>query len=172
MVILDDVWSLENLEKWLFEGVGYKTLVTSRDHSTIPKMNSIHLYELPLLDDGDALPLSFMNLHCWMMVMLYPFSAFGQKSIPSTTKVDSFVRIFLDLNVRNDGDALSLFCFWDFRQKSIPSTTNRLTLILWLGDCQMNAPMYLEFYIVNLTLKYGREFENLDKYISPFSKYD
>nr|AAY78890.1 CC-NBS-LRR resistance-like protein [Pinus lambertiana] len=71
LVILDDVWSRANLEKLLFEGVGYKTLVTTRDRSTIPKMTSTQLYELPLLDDGDAL-----SLFC--------FWAFGQKSIPST----------------------------------------------------------------------------------------
>jgi hypothetical protein len=70
LVVLDDVWSKANLEKLLFEGEGYKTLVTTRDRSTIGTTTSTRLYELPLLDDADALP-------------LFCFWAFGQKSIPS-----------------------------------------------------------------------------------------
>jgi hypothetical protein len=61
LVVLDDVWSRANLEKLLFEGEGYKTLVTTRDRSTIPTTTSTR----------------FMNCHCWMMLMLCPFSAFG-----------------------------------------------------------------------------------------------
>eukprot|EP00253_Pinus_taeda_P002508 PITA_02508 len=71
LVVLDDVWSRVDLEKVLFEGEGYKTLVTTRDCSTIPKTPSTQLYQLPLLDDTDAL-----SLFC--------FWAFGQRSIPST----------------------------------------------------------------------------------------
>ena len=71
LVVLDDVWSRANLEKLLFKGEGYKTLVTTRDHSTIPKETCTQLYEIPLLDDADAL-----SLFC--------FWAFGQRPIPST----------------------------------------------------------------------------------------
>jgi len=71
LVVLDDVWSRANLEKLLFEGEGYKTLVTTRDRSTIPRTTFTRIYELPLLDDADALP-------------LFCFWAFGQRSIPST----------------------------------------------------------------------------------------
>jgi hypothetical protein len=70
LVVLDDVWSRANLENLLFEGQGYKTLVTTRDRSTIPTATSTQLYELPLLDDSDAL-----SLFC--------FWAFGQRSIPN-----------------------------------------------------------------------------------------
>jgi len=71
LVVLDDVWSRANLENLLFDGIGYKTLVTTRDRSIIPKTTSTQLYELPLLNDTDAL-----SLFC--------FWAFGQRSIPST----------------------------------------------------------------------------------------
>uniref|UniRef100_A0A0D6QS12 NB-ARC domain-containing protein n=1 Tax=Araucaria cunninghamii TaxID=56994 RepID=A0A0D6QS12_ARACU len=71
LVILDDVWSRANLEKLIFQGPGYKTLVTTRDSSTIPKDSSTRLYQLPLLGEDDAL-----SLFC--------FWAFGQTSIPST----------------------------------------------------------------------------------------
>lgn len=70
LVVLDDVWSMAILEKLSFTGEGYKTLVTTRDRSIIRTTTSTRLYELPLLDDADALP-------------LFCFWAFGQKSIPS-----------------------------------------------------------------------------------------
>eukprot|EP00253_Pinus_taeda_P001876 PITA_01876 len=70
LVVLDDAWSMAILEKLLFEGEGYKTLVTTRDRSIIRTTRSTRLYELPLLDDADAL-------------LLFCFWAFGQKSIPS-----------------------------------------------------------------------------------------
>jgi len=70
LVVLDDVLSRSNLEKLLFEGEGHKTLVTTRDRYTIPRETFTQLYELPLLDDVDAL-----SLFC--------FWAFGQRSIPS-----------------------------------------------------------------------------------------
>eukprot|EP00253_Pinus_taeda_P021724 PITA_21724 len=70
LVVLDDVWSMAILEKLLFEAEGYKTLVTTRDRSIIRTTTSTRLYDLPLLDDADALP-------------LFCFWAFGQKSIPS-----------------------------------------------------------------------------------------
>uniref|UniRef100_A0A0C9QVS4 TSA: Wollemia nobilis Ref_Wollemi_Transcript_5240_2751 transcribed RNA sequence n=1 Tax=Wollemia nobilis TaxID=56998 RepID=A0A0C9QVS4_9CONI len=71
LVILDDVWSRTNLEKLLFEGPGYKTLVTTRDSSTIPRDSSTRVYQLPFLAEDDAL-----SLFC--------FWAFGETSIPST----------------------------------------------------------------------------------------
>uniref|UniRef100_A0A0D6QU60 Uncharacterized protein n=1 Tax=Araucaria cunninghamii TaxID=56994 RepID=A0A0D6QU60_ARACU len=71
LVILDDIWSRTNLEKLLFEGPGYKTLVTTRDRSTIPMNSSTRVYQLPFLGEDDA-----FSLFClW---------AFGETSIPST----------------------------------------------------------------------------------------
>jgi len=58
------------LEKLSFTGEGYNTLVTTQDHSIIRTTTSTKIYELPLLDDADALP-------------LFCFWAFGQKYIPS-----------------------------------------------------------------------------------------
>ncbi|GLJ19961.1 hypothetical protein SUGI_0361980 [Cryptomeria japonica] len=75
LVILDDVWSRTNLENFLFEGPGYKTLVTTRDNSTIPTSPTTQLYQLPLLCPEDAL-----SLFC--------FWAFGQPSIPSTVNAN------------------------------------------------------------------------------------
>ena len=71
LVVLDDVWSRANLENLLFKGEGYKSIVTTRDCSTIPRTTVTWLYELPLLDDADAL-----SLFC--------FWAFGERSIPNT----------------------------------------------------------------------------------------
>uniref|UniRef100_A0A0D6QXE6 NB-ARC domain-containing protein n=1 Tax=Araucaria cunninghamii TaxID=56994 RepID=A0A0D6QXE6_ARACU len=70
LVVLDDVWSRAALDILLFEGPGYKTLVTTRDSSTIPKNPSTRLYQLPLLEPDDAL-----SLFC--------FWAFGQTTIPN-----------------------------------------------------------------------------------------
>ncbi|KAH9319578.1 hypothetical protein KI387_021347, partial [Taxus chinensis] len=70
LLILDDVWSRANLEKLLFEGPVYKTLITTRDSSTIPRNPSVRLYQLSLLGQEDAL-----SLFC--------FWAFGQTSIPA-----------------------------------------------------------------------------------------
>ncbi|XP_057873854.1 probable disease resistance protein At4g33300 [Cryptomeria japonica] len=75
LVILDDVWSRTNLENLLFEAPGYKTLVTTRDNSTIPTTPTTQLYLLPLLCPEDAL-----SLFC--------FWAFGQTSIPSTVNAN------------------------------------------------------------------------------------
>ncbi|GLJ20373.1 hypothetical protein SUGI_0370170 [Cryptomeria japonica] len=71
LVILDDVWSRQNFEDLLFEGPGYKTLVTTRDNSTIPTTPTTQLYQLPSLCPENAL-----SLFC--------FWAFGQPSIPGT----------------------------------------------------------------------------------------
>ncbi|GLJ19785.1 hypothetical protein SUGI_1523180 [Cryptomeria japonica] len=43
LVILDDVWSRINLENLLLEGPGYKTVVTTRDSSTIPTTETTRL---------------------------------------------------------------------------------------------------------------------------------
>eukprot|EP01018_Ginkgo_biloba_P004416 Gb_41056 [translate_table: standard] len=75
LVVLDDVWSRSNLEKLLFEAEGYKTLITTRQDSTIPKRSSTRLYDLPLLQNDYAL-----SLFC--------FWAFGQTSIPKTEDED------------------------------------------------------------------------------------
>ena len=55
LVVLDDVWSRSDLENLLFEGEGYKTLVTNRDCSTIPKEIFTRPYEIPLLEDVEHL---------------------------------------------------------------------------------------------------------------------
>ena len=41
LVILDDVWSGEDLKELLFEGPAYKTLITTKDKSIIYKSLSI-----------------------------------------------------------------------------------------------------------------------------------
>jgi len=82
LVVLDDVWSKENLEILLFEREGYKTLVTTRDCSTILRTTSTRLYELPLLDHVDAL-----SLFC--------FWAFGQRSIPSNVDEQLVKQVYL-----------------------------------------------------------------------------
>eukprot|EP01018_Ginkgo_biloba_P004421 Gb_41060 [translate_table: standard] len=71
LVVLDDVWSQFKLEKLLFEGEGYKTLVTTRYDNTIPRKPCTRLYSLPLMQEADAL-----SLFC--------FWAFGEASIPKT----------------------------------------------------------------------------------------
>ncbi|XP_059074900.1 disease resistance protein ADR1-like [Cryptomeria japonica] len=80
LVVLDDVWSRANLEKLLFEARGYKTLVTTRDGSIIPRNPYTRLYQLPLLNKEDAL-----SLFC--------LSAFGQTSIPSTTDANLVIEV-------------------------------------------------------------------------------
>ncbi|GLJ19880.1 hypothetical protein SUGI_0360280 [Cryptomeria japonica] len=80
LVVLDDVWSRANLEKLLFEAPGYKTLVTTRDGSTIPRKPYTRLYQLPLLNKEDAL-----SLFC--------LSAFGQTSIPSTADANLVIEV-------------------------------------------------------------------------------
>ena len=82
LVVLDDVWSRTDLEKVLFEGEGYKTLVTTRDCSTIPKTHCTELYQLPLLDDANAL-----SLFC--------FWAFRQRSIPCTAAENLVKQVYL-----------------------------------------------------------------------------
>ncbi|XP_057843948.2 probable disease resistance protein At4g33300 [Cryptomeria japonica] len=91
LIILDDVWSSENLEELLFEGLAYKTLITSRDKSTIPRTPSSQLYQLPLLGTEDAL-----SLLC--------FWAFGQTSIPS----DVDINLIKEVQAECDGLPLAL----------------------------------------------------------------
>jgi len=75
LVVLDDVWSTSNLEQLLFEAKGYKTIITTRQDSTIRITDSTRLYNIPLLEDANAL-----SLFCsW---------AFGQNSIPTIEKED------------------------------------------------------------------------------------
>uniref|UniRef100_A0A0C9RGS0 TSA: Wollemia nobilis Ref_Wollemi_Transcript_25735_2823 transcribed RNA sequence n=1 Tax=Wollemia nobilis TaxID=56998 RepID=A0A0C9RGS0_9CONI len=69
LVVLDDVWSSSNLEDFLFEAEGYKTIITTRQNYTVPIKQSTRFYELPMLQKTDAL-----SLFC--------FWAFGQPSIP------------------------------------------------------------------------------------------
>lgn len=74
LVVLDDVWFTSNLESLLFETKGYKTLITTRQDSTIPITDSTrHLYKVEMLDEANAL-----SLFC--------FWAFRQTSIPTTAK--------------------------------------------------------------------------------------
>ncbi|GLJ19969.1 hypothetical protein SUGI_0362130 [Cryptomeria japonica] len=75
LLILDDVWSRVDLEYLLFDGPGFKTVITTTDNSIIPTTLSAQLYQLPLLCKEDAL-----SLFC--------FWAFGQASIPSTANAN------------------------------------------------------------------------------------
>ncbi|GLJ19976.1 hypothetical protein SUGI_0362230 [Cryptomeria japonica] len=75
LVILDDVRSRGDLEYLLFERPGFKTLIKTRDNSTIPATLSTRVYQLPLLCQEDAL-----SLFC--------FCAFGQTSIPSNANTN------------------------------------------------------------------------------------
>lgn len=75
LVVLDDVWSISNLEHLLFEAKGYKTIITTRQDSTIPITDGTRFYNMPLLEDANAL-----SLFC--------FWAFGKTSIPTTEKED------------------------------------------------------------------------------------
>lgn len=68
LVVLDDVWSLQVLERLIFKIPGCKTLVVSRfKFPTV--LNST--YEVELLREQEALA-------------LFCHSAFGQKSLPPT----------------------------------------------------------------------------------------
>ncbi|XP_057866628.2 putative disease resistance protein At5g47280 isoform X1 [Cryptomeria japonica] len=80
LMILDDVWSRAHLEKLLFEAPGYKTVVTTRDSSTIPQNTCTRLYQLSLLGHEDAL-----SLFC--------FSAFGQTSISSAADANLVMEV-------------------------------------------------------------------------------
>ncbi|KAH9319576.1 hypothetical protein KI387_021345 [Taxus chinensis] len=106
LVILDDVWSRADLEKLLFEGTEYKTLISTRDSSTIPRNSSTRLYQLPLLDREDAL-----SLFC--------FWTFGQTSIPSTADA----HLVLQVQAECKGLPLAL--------KVIGSSLNGVPRVAW-----------------------------------------
>ncbi|XP_057849394.1 probable disease resistance protein At4g33300 [Cryptomeria japonica] len=57
LVVLDDIWSNFEVGKLLFEGKQYKTLVTTRAKSVIPKGPRTHNYKLPSLQPQYALSL-------------------------------------------------------------------------------------------------------------------
>lgn len=90
LVILDDVWDRVSLENLQFEGPGYKTLITTRDSSILPKNPSTEVYQLPLLGQEDAL-----SLFC--------FWAFGQTSVPCTADANLVKEVCILL--------WSLYCF-------------------------------------------------------------
>lgn len=73
LVILDDVWSPLNAKQLLFKAKGYKTVITTRHDSTIPKTSYSRLYKMPMLEEAHGL-----SLFCQY--------AFGQSSIPTTEK--------------------------------------------------------------------------------------
>lgn len=67
LVVLDDVWSLEDLQQLIFKVPGCKTLVVSRIKFQSPIINST--YELELLREEDA-------------ISLFCHTAFGMSRIP------------------------------------------------------------------------------------------
>ncbi|GLJ35581.1 hypothetical protein SUGI_0715270 [Cryptomeria japonica] len=71
LVVLDDVCSRSNLQKLLFEGEYYKTLVTTRDVNVICKQHNARVYQLPCLQEDHAL-----SLFCHY--------SFGQLTIPAS----------------------------------------------------------------------------------------
>jgi len=75
LMILNDVWFESDLEALLFEAKGYKTVVTTRENFTILKRSDARLYNMPMLEVNDYLP-------------LFCFWAFGQPSIPTTEEDD------------------------------------------------------------------------------------
>ena len=82
LVVLDDVWSTTNLEPLLFEAAGYKTIITTRQDSTIQITDSTRrLYKMNMLKEANAL-----SLFC--------FWAFGKSSIPTTAKEDLVKQVF------------------------------------------------------------------------------
>ena len=54
LVVLDDVWEIDHLEKLLFEGKGFKTLVTTRNNNVV---KSDYRYDLSCLREQDAVSL-------------------------------------------------------------------------------------------------------------------
>ena len=84
LVILDDVWDRVSLENLLFEGPGYKTLITTRDSFVVPKNPFTQVYQLSLLGQNDAL-----SLFC--------FWGFREKSIPCTVEANLVKEVFIPL---------------------------------------------------------------------------
>jgi len=75
LVVLDDVWSISDVEQLMFQAEGYKTVITTRQDYTFPHTDSGRAYNIPMLQKADAL-----SLFC--------FWAFGQPSIPTTEDED------------------------------------------------------------------------------------
>jgi len=76
LVVLDDAWCTSDLEPLLFEAEGYKTIITTRQDSTIRITDSTRcLYKMNMLEETNAL-----SLFC--------FWAFSTTSIPTTAKED------------------------------------------------------------------------------------
>ncbi|XP_059065248.1 probable disease resistance protein At4g33300 isoform X2 [Cryptomeria japonica] len=81
LVVLDDVCSESDLQKLLFRGEQYKTLVTTRDERILRQGEpKARLYQLPLLQEKDALSLF---CHC----------AFGEPKIPTTHDRDLVIKV-------------------------------------------------------------------------------
>lgn len=78
LVVLDDVWTKNDLDKLMFEGKRYKTLITTRNNDIL---TSDQRYEKQLLEMSDA-------------VRLFCHWAFGprQESIPETALNDKLVK--------------------------------------------------------------------------------
>ncbi|KAH9301383.1 hypothetical protein KI387_012966, partial [Taxus chinensis] len=71
LVVLDDVWKKDHLEKLLFKAEGYKTVITTRNSIVTTNCQ----YDLQLLSEADAL-----SLFC--------FWAFKQETIPEAQDED------------------------------------------------------------------------------------
>ncbi|GLJ19822.1 hypothetical protein SUGI_0359180 [Cryptomeria japonica] len=121
LVILDDVWSSENLENLLFEGPAYKTLVTTRDKSIIPRTPSSQFYQLPLLGKEDAL-----SLFCYW--------AFGQTSIPS----DIDINLVKEVQAKCDGLPLAL--------KMVGSSMHKELDEVWKRAKKISEGEYISVY--------------------------
>lgn len=88
LVVLDDVWEKWDLDKLMFEGAGYKTLITTRNNRIL---KSDQQYEKQLLEASDA-------------VSLFCHFAFGQPSIPETADGD----LVKEVTAKCDGLPLAL----------------------------------------------------------------
>nr|ABR16233.1 unknown [Picea sitchensis] len=75
LVVLDNVWSRADLEHFLFEAKGYKTIYTTRENFAIPITDGRRQYEMPMLNNEDSLK-------------LFCFWAFDQHSIPTNEYED------------------------------------------------------------------------------------
>ena len=81
LIVLDDVWSLGELEKLIFKLPGCKTLVVSRSNFPATVLNATH--EMALLREDEAL-----SLFC--------LSAFGEKSIPPMANASLVKQVLMD----------------------------------------------------------------------------
>jgi len=55
LVVLDDIWKMDDLDKLLFKGEGYTTLITTRNNDII--ISDDERYEKQLLEMSHAVPL-------------------------------------------------------------------------------------------------------------------